>query len=84
MRRRASGSAGDRSERHSIQSLDRAMSAAEAIAEAGGETTLTELSQRTKLNISTCHHLLSTLVQRGYVARCRCGAPTRSAHASFT
>ena len=56
-------------ERHSIQSVDRAMTLLEAIAEAGGETTLTELSHRTKLNISTCHHLLSTLVARGYVAK---------------
>ena len=44
--------------RHSIQSVDRAIRLLEAIAEAGGETTLTELSQHTKLNISTCHHLL--------------------------
>jgi IclR family acetate operon transcriptional repressor len=56
-------------ERHSIQSVDRAMTLLEAIADAGGETTLTELSHRTKLNISTCHHLLSTLVARGYVAK---------------
>ena len=28
----------------------------------GDETTLTDLSHRTRLNISTCHHLLSTLV----------------------
>src|SRR3954468_16152741 len=55
--------------RHSIQSVDRAMTLLEAIADAGGETTLTELSHRTRLNISTCHHLLSTLVARGYVAK---------------
>jgi len=58
-----------RAERHSIQSVDRAMRLLEAIAEAGGECSLTELSQRTQLNISTCHHLLSTLVNRGYVAK---------------
>jgi IclR family transcriptional regulator, acetate operon repressor len=58
-----------RGEQHSIQSVDRAITLLEAIAEAGGETTLTELSRRTRLNISTCHHLLSTLVQRGYVAK---------------
>src|SRR5688572_6085898 len=67
----------DRSERHSIQSVDRAVSLLEAIAEAGGETTLTELSQRTQLNISTCHHLLSTLVHRGYVAK----VPVRRSYA---
>jgi IclR family acetate operon transcriptional repressor len=68
---------GDRSERHSIQSVDRAMRLLEAIAEAGGETTLTELSHRTQLNISTCHHLLSTLVHRGYVAK----VPVRRSYA---
>jgi IclR family acetate operon transcriptional repressor len=67
----------DRSERQSIQSVDRAISLLEAIAEAGGETTLTELSHRTRLNISTCHHLLSTLVQRGYVAK----VPVRRSYA---
>ena len=59
----------ERSERHSIQSVDRAITLLEAIADAGGECSLTELSHRTRLNISTCHHLLSTLVQRGYVAK---------------
>jgi IclR family acetate operon transcriptional repressor len=68
----------DRSgERHSIQSVDRAITLIEAIAEAGGETTLTDLSHRTQLNISTCHHLLSTLVQRGYVAK----VPVRRSYA---
>jgi IclR family acetate operon transcriptional repressor len=67
----------DRAERHSIQSVDRAITLLEAIAEAGGETTLTQLSHRTKLNISTCHHLLSTLVQRGYVAK----VPVRRSYA---
>jgi IclR family acetate operon transcriptional repressor len=67
----------DRSERHSIQSVDRAISLLEAIAEAGGESTLTELSRRTRLNISTCHHLLSTLVARGYVAK----VPVRRSYA---
>ena len=67
----------DRSERHSIQSVDRAVTLLEAIAEAGGESTLTELSRRTRLNISTCHHLLSTLVARGYVAK----VPVRRSYA---
>src|ERR1041384_7403923 len=68
---------GDRSERQSIQSVDRAITLLEAIAEAGGESTLTELSRRTRLNISTCHHLLSTLVSRGYVAK----VPVRRSYA---
>ena len=60
-----------------IQSVDRAVSLLEAIAEAGGECTLTQLSHRTQLNISTCHHLLSTLVARGYVAK----VPVRRSYA---
>ena len=64
-------------ERHSIQSVDRAVSLLEAIAEAGGECTLTQLSHRTRLNISTCHHLLSTLVARGDVAK----VPVRRSYA---
>lgn len=56
-------------ERHNIQSVDRALFLLETIAEAGGETTLTDLSNRTGLNISTCHHLLATLIQRGFVTK---------------
>lgn len=53
----------------SIQSVDRALSLLQAIAQLGGEATLTELAGRTGLNISTCHHLLATLVKRGFVAK---------------
>jgi IclR family transcriptional regulator, acetate operon repressor len=56
-------------DRHSIQSVDRALYLLETIAEAGGEATLTELATRTGLNISTCHHLLATLIQRGFAAK---------------
>ena len=56
-------------ERHSIQSVDRALFLLETIAEAGGETTLTDVATRTGLNISTCHHLLATLIQRGFVTK---------------
>jgi IclR family acetate operon transcriptional repressor len=63
------GASRGRAERHSIQSVDRALTLLETIAELGGETTLTELASRTGLNISTCHHLLSTLVKWGYVAK---------------
>lgn len=59
----------NRNDRNSIQSVDRALSLLEALAEMGGETTLTALSERTSLNISTCHHLLATLTNWGYVAR---------------
>lgn len=62
--------AGPRTERGGgIQSVDRALLLLETIAEMGGEAALTELSNRTHLNISTCHHLLATLIQRGFVAK---------------
>jgi IclR-like helix-turn-helix domain-containing protein len=57
------------SDRHSIQSVDRALVLLETIAEAGGEASLTDLANRTGLNISTCHHLLTTLIQRGFAAK---------------
>jgi IclR family acetate operon transcriptional repressor len=50
-----------------IQSVDRALTLLETIADLGGETTLTKLASRTGLNISTCHHLLATLTKRGFV-----------------
>ncbi|MGH6664883.1 MAG: IclR family transcriptional regulator [Pseudolabrys sp.] len=56
-------------DRHSLQSVDRALYLLETIAEAGGEATLTELATRTGLNISTCHHLLATLIKRGFAAK---------------
>ena len=56
-------------DRHSIQSVDRALYLLETIAEAGGEATLTELATRTGLNISTCHHLLATLIKRGFATK---------------
>src|SRR5471032_2033640 len=56
-------------ERNNIQSVDRALFLLETIAEAGGEATLTELATRTGLNISTCHHLLATLIKRGFAAK---------------
>lgn len=58
-----------KSDRHSIQSVDRALYLLETIAEAGGEASLTDLATRTGLNISTCHHLLATLIQRGFAAK---------------
>ena len=57
------------SDRGSIQSVDRALALLEAIAESGGESTLTKLATRTSLHTSTCHHLLSTLVKSGFVAK---------------
>ena len=50
-----------------IQSVDRAMDLLEALAGQAGEYGLNEVSSRAGLNPSTCHHLLSTLTNRGYV-----------------
>jgi IclR family acetate operon transcriptional repressor len=63
------GPASSRADRHSIQSVDRALLLLETIAEMGGEASLTDLSRRTRLNISTCHHLLATLIQRNFAAK---------------
>jgi IclR family transcriptional regulator, acetate operon repressor len=52
-----------------IQALDRAFLILDVIADAGGEAKLTEIANIAGLNISTCHHLISTLHNWGYVAR---------------
>lgn len=52
-----------------IQALDRAFLILDIIADAGGEAKLTEIAATAGLNISTCHHLISTLYNWGYVAR---------------
>jgi IclR family transcriptional regulator, acetate operon repressor len=56
-------------ERGSVQSVDRALTLLEALAQSTGGTALTDLAARSGLNISTCHHLLATLVKWGYVAK---------------
>jgi IclR family transcriptional regulator, acetate operon repressor len=53
----------------SIQSVSRALHLLELISELGGRATLSELAGHAGLNVSTSHHLLATLVARGYVAR---------------
>lgn len=68
-RARRARSARPSGERVGIQSVDRAITLLETIADAGGEATLTEIAGRAELNISTSHHLLSTLVRRGYVTK---------------
>ena len=54
-----------------IQSVDRALDILEALAQAEGKIALAELSARTGLNLSTCHHLVATIVRRGYIAQDR-------------
>lgn len=50
-----------------VQSVERAFALLETIAAAGGELTLSELSQRTPLPLPTIHRLLRTLVTMGHV-----------------
>jgi IclR family acetate operon transcriptional repressor len=56
-------------DRGGIQALDRAFLILDIIADAGGEAKLTEIAGAAGLHISTCHHLISTLCNWGYVAR---------------
>jgi IclR family acetate operon transcriptional repressor len=54
-----------------IQSIERALDLLDILADADGELALGEIAAKSKLNNSTCHHLLATLVKRGYVGRNR-------------
>jgi IclR family transcriptional regulator, acetate operon repressor len=56
-------------DRGGIQALDRAFLILDIIADAGGEAKLTEIAGAAGLHVSTCHHLISTLCNWGYVAR---------------
>ncbi len=58
-----------RADNGGVQSVERALSLLELLAQSGGGTSLTDLSARAGLNISTCHHLLATLMKSGYVAQ---------------
>ncbi|MGB7261352.1 MAG: IclR family transcriptional regulator [Albidovulum sp.] len=58
----------DTSGGRTIQSVDRALSLLEAVASKRDGMTVSEVSARVGLNISTCHHLITTLVQRGYLS----------------
>lgn len=53
--------------RRSVQSVDRALDLLEALSAADGEVSITALSTRTGLHVSTVHRLLATLLRRGYV-----------------
>lgn len=52
-----------------IQSVDRALDILEALARAQEALPLVTLAGEVGLNPSTCHHLLATLAQRGYVVQ---------------
>ncbi len=50
-----------------IQSVDRALSIVEVLASKNNPLNLNKLAEAVGLNVSTCHHLVATLVTRGYV-----------------
>ncbi|WP_413738443.1 IclR family transcriptional regulator [Sodalis sp. RH21] len=52
-----------------IQSVSRALDILEILAEQPGALRLQDITVRCGLNSSTCHHLINTLVYRGYVNR---------------
>lgn len=54
-----------------IRSVSKALAILDLIARSGGEMTLTGIATAADLNISTCHHLLATLLEHGFVARLR-------------
>ena len=54
-----------------IQSIERALDLLDILASGDSELALHEIAARAGLNNSTCHHLLATLVKRGYVGRNR-------------
>lgn len=51
----------------SIQSVDRVLSIIEALSLHDGPCMLKDICAMSGLNLSTCHHLINTLVRRGYV-----------------
>jgi IclR family acetate operon transcriptional repressor len=54
-------------ESRQIQSVARALDIVEVMAAEPGGLALSVLADRVSLNTSTCHHLISTLVSRGYL-----------------
>ncbi|MCK8828297.1 IclR family transcriptional regulator [Natroniella acetigena] len=52
-----------------VQSVDRALDILEILVKVQRPITLSELSKRADLNISTAHRLLNTLVMRGFAAQ---------------
>ena len=52
-----------------VQSVDRACDILEVLSASGREMQLGEIAQAVGLNASTCHHLINTFVNRGFVGR---------------
>lgn len=70
-RRKQGDGEADRPERYrrTIQSVERAIDILETLSMSGDEMKLNEIASSTDLNVSTCHHLLTTLVERGYAGQ---------------
>ena len=66
---KAPGASSDGKAGRTIQSIERALDLLDILAAADGERALGEIAAKAGLNSSTCHHLLATLVKRGYVGR---------------
>lgn len=58
-----------RSEPGSVQSVERAIGLLELLAKNRDGVSLSDLAAKSQLNVSTCHHLLATLVKCGYAAK---------------
>ena len=61
--------AAEKPQRRKIQSVERALEILEVLARSRGEVRLNDIARVLNLSASTCHHLISTLVQHGYAAQ---------------
>lgn len=62
-----SSSADAKNDGKSIQSVDRALSIIEALSMSDSPLMLNEIATLVGINLSTCHHLIKTMVKRGYI-----------------
>ena len=60
-------------EGRTIQSVTRALDILEVLSNSPGELALNEIASATGLNLSTCHHIILTLLTRGYVSQAQKG-----------
>lgn len=56
-------------DRHTVQAVERALKILIVLAEAGTPLTLTQIRDKTDLNISTAHRLLHTLMNDGFISQ---------------
>jgi DNA-binding IclR family transcriptional regulator len=56
-------------QKHSVQAVERALKILLILTEAGEPLTLTQIRDRTELNISTVHRLLHTLMNYGFISQ---------------